>query len=89
MQTRELTVKNKLGLHARPCALLSKTASLFRSSITITHKNRSGDAKAILGLMTMAMPSGSELTVRAEGPDEKTAIESICELFDNRFGETE
>ena len=39
--------------------------------------------------MTMAMPSGSELTVRAEGPDEKTAIESICELFDNRFGETE
>ena len=89
MQTRELTVKNKLGLHARPCALLSKTASLFRSSITLTHKGRCVDAKSILGLMTMAMPSGSDVTICTNGSDEITAMDSICELFDNRFGETE
>lgn len=89
MLSKEITVKNKLGLHARPCALLSKTAALFRSNITITHKGRSVDAKSILGLMTMAMPSGSVLTVSTEGPDEEAAMESLCELFDNRFGEAE
>ena len=83
----QITVKNKLGLHARPSALLAKTAGLFRSSITITHGKRAVDAKSILGLMTMALPFGSELTLNVDGPDEKAALESIIELFDKRFGE--
>ena len=58
MQTKQLTVLNKLGLHARPCALLAKTAGFFKSSITLTHNNHSVDAKSILGLMTMAVPAG-------------------------------
>ena len=49
MQTKQLTVLNKLGLHARPCALLAKTAGFFKSSITLTHNNHSVDAKSILG----------------------------------------
>ena len=67
MQTKQLTVLNKLGLHARPCALLAKTAGFFKSSITLTHNNHSVDAKSILGLMTMAVPAGTTLTVTAEG----------------------
>ena len=63
MQTKQLTVLNKLGLHARPCALLAKTAGFFKSSITLTHNNHSVDAKSILGLMTMAVPAGTTLTV--------------------------
>ena len=74
MQTKQLTVLNKLGLHARPCALLAKTAGFFKSSITLTHNNHSVDAKSILGLMTMAVPAGTTLTVTADGPDEDSAI---------------
>ncbi len=89
MLTQELTVKNKLGLHARPCALLSKTANLFRSSVTLSQNGRCVDAKSILGVMTMAMPTGSVVTLTVDGPDEKAALEAICELFENRFGEAE
>ncbi len=89
MLQQTLTLRNKLGLHARPSALLAKTAGLFKSSITLTSGSRSVDAKSILGLMTMAMPCDTELTVSAEGPDEKAALESIVELFENRFGEEE
>lgn len=81
MQTKQLTVLNKLGLHARPCALLAKTAGFFKSSITLTHN------KSILGLMTMAVPAGTTLTVTADGPDEDSAIKDITALFDNKFGE--
>ena len=83
MQTKQLTVLNKLGLHARPCALLAKTAGFFKSSITLTHNNHSVDAKSILGLMTI----GTTLTVTADGPDEDSAIKDITALFDNKFGE--
>lgn len=87
MQSKQLTVLNKLGLHARPCALLAQTASLFRSSITLTERNRSVDAKSILGLMTMAMPQGTTFTITVDGPDEESALKHISELFANRFGE--
>ena len=87
MQTKQLTVLNKLGLHARPCALLAKTAGFFKSSITLTHNNHSVDAKSILGLMTMAVPAGTTLTVTADGPDEDSAIKDITALFVNKFGE--
>lgn len=84
-----LTLQNKLGLHARPSARLAKTASLFRSAITITHEKHTIDAKSILGLMTMALPCGSVVTIAADGPDEKDAVQTIAELFRDRFGEDE
>ncbi|WP_297608289.1 HPr family phosphocarrier protein [uncultured Sutterella sp.] len=84
-----LTLQNKLGLHARPSARLAKTASLFRSTITITHEKHTVDAKSILGLMTMALPCGSVVTISADGPDEKDAVQTIAELFRDRFGEDE
>lgn len=89
MISEELTIRNKLGLHARPCALLSKTANLFSSSVLLRHKDRAVDAKSILGLMTMAMPCDTTVTVTIEGKDEETAMKSIRELFHNRFGENE
>lgn len=89
MITLEIEVLNKLGLHARPSAQLAKAANLYRASITLTHGKRSVDAKSILGLMTMALPYGTKLTVSADGPDEKAAAKHIAELFQNRFGEAE
>lgn len=89
MQTRTITILNKLGLHARPSALLSKTANLYTSNITLSTGTRTVDAKSILGLMTMAMPCGAELTIRTEGRDEAEAMAHIVELFEQRFGEAE
>ena len=77
MQTKQLIVQNKLGLHARPCALLAKTAGFFKSSLTLTHNNHSVDAKSILGLMTMAVPAGTTLTVTADGPSRTSPPFSI------------
>lgn len=89
MIQEEITVLNKLGLHARPSALLAKTAGLFRSSVTLTCGKRSVDAKSILGLMTLALARGAHLTLTVDGPDEKDAAESIRTLFTDRFGEEE
>ncbi len=89
MKTVEISVLNKLGLHARPSAQLAKAANLYRSSITLTHEKRSVDAKSILGLMTMALPCGTTLQLSADGPDENEALAHLTELFTNRFGEAE
>lgn len=89
MIQEELTVLNKLGLHARPSALLAKTAGLFDSSVTLTCGKRTVDAKSILGLMTLALACGTKLTLTVDGSDEAIATESIKKLFNNRFGEEE
>ncbi len=89
MLEKHVVIRNKLGLHARPSALLAKTANLFRSSIMLTNGKRTVDAKSILGLMTMALPCGTELIIETDGPDEIAAAERIAELFENRFGEAE
>lgn len=89
MQSATITIHNKLGLHARPSALLSKTANLYASSVTLSCGARTVDAKSILGLMTMAMPCGTELTITTEGRDEKEAMRHIVKLFEERFGEAE
>lgn len=87
MIQKEITVINKLGLHARPSAQLAKAANLYDCAITLTHGKRTVDAKSILGLMTMALPCGTTLTLTADGPDEAAAAAHIAELFENRFGE--
>ena len=69
MQTKQLTVLNKLGLHARPCALLAKTAGFFKSSITLTHNNHSVDAKSILGVYGLDL--NRVLTVFCHGYSEE------------------
>lgn len=89
MLEKELRVTNKLGLHARPSALLAKTAQQFTSAITISHAGRTVDAKSILNLMTLALPLDSVFTLRVDGDDEQAAFEAIKDLFANRFGESE
>lgn len=83
----DLELTNKLGLHARPSAKLAKTAALFKSAITLSRPGQTVDAKSILGLMTMACPQGSVLTLQVDGPDEEVAAEEIRKLFEDRFGE--
>lgn len=87
MITKEVSVSNRLGLHARPSALLAKTANMYSCSTTITHKGRTVDCKSILGLMTMALPFGSIVKIECDGPNEENCLQHITDLFENKFGE--
>ncbi len=89
MITREFTINNKLGLHARPSAQLTKTAAQFKSEVWIAKAGRRVNAKSIMGVMMLAAGHSSTVTVDADGPDEAAAMEAIGQLIESRFGEHE
>ena len=88
MVTRQVTVVNGLGLHARAAARFVKVASRFRSQIRVTRGQHTMDGKSILGLLLLAAARGSELTITAEGPDESDAVEALGALVEHGFEET-
>lgn len=85
--TKHLILTNKLGMHARPSALFVRTASKFKSEITVEKDGEEINGKSIMGLMMLAAGCGSKLTVQAQGPDAAQAIEEIEKLFERRFDE--
>lgn len=87
MAERSVQITNRNGLHARPAAEIVKTASRFQSEITIVREDLEVNGKSIMGVMMLAAECGSTLTVRASGPDEEVALESIAELINRGFGE--
>lgn len=87
MQRREVTVINKLGLHARPAVLLVKIASQFKSDIKLIKEDVEVNAKSIMGVLILAAEQGSKLLIITDGTDENEAIESIVKLFQDSFGE--
>jgi phosphocarrier protein len=89
MIKRDFTINNKLGVHARPSALLTKTASQFRSEVWIARGERRVNAKSIMGVMMLAAGHGAVVTVDAEGEDEAAAVDAIGKLIDTKFGESE
>jgi len=84
---RDLEVRNQYGIHARPAALLVKTASSFRSDVTIEKDGETVSAKSIMALLTLESPRGTRLRVRASGPDAAAALDAMQELFDAKFFE--
>ena len=86
---RKVTVVNKLGLHARASAELVKLAGQYSSSVELTYGNQLADGKNIMGLMMLAATYGSEINITTMGQDAQRAADAICDLFSNRFGETE
>lgn len=87
MTEKTLTVKNRAGIHARPAALIAQTANKFSSEITIEKDSTTVNAKSIMGVITMAAGYNTVLVLRAEGPDEKQAVDSIFDLFESKFDE--
>jgi phosphocarrier protein HPr len=87
MISREFTINNKLGLHARPSAQLTQIAGRFKSEIHIARDGRRVNAKSIMGVMMLAAGPGAIVTVDADGPDEQGALEAIGALITSRFGE--
>ena len=86
MTSAELTIRNQLGLHARACALFVKTASRFRSEITVRRDELEVNGKSIMGVMMLAAEEGATILVAAQGEDEKEAVAALRELVDGKFG---
>ncbi|MGB0774794.1 MAG: HPr family phosphocarrier protein [Akkermansiaceae bacterium] len=87
MPTRELTVTNKLGIHARPAAQFVKTASKFSSEVLVEKDGEQADGKSIMGLMMLAAGHGSVLTVTTDGDDADAAMDAIAALCERNFEE--
>jgi len=87
MKEKTVKVSNKLGIHARPAALLVQTASKYHSSLKIYKDDYEVDAKSIMGVMTLAAAQGSELKFVADGPDEAEALDDVEKLFNCGFNE--
>jgi phosphocarrier protein HPr len=85
--TKQITVINKLGIHARPAALFVKVASKFESHITVEKDGETINGKSIMGLMMLAAGHGSKLAVTAEGRDAEAALKALEELFLQKFNE--
>jgi phosphotransferase system HPr (HPr) family protein len=83
-----VTIKNRLGMHARPAMLFAELAGKFRSTITVEHEQSDQvDAKSIMQLMMLAATEGTTLTINAEGDDADDAITELIALVDSGFNE--
>jgi len=83
----EVTVENELGLHARPAALFTRTASRFKSEVYVIKDGQQINGKSILGVMMLAAYQGTVLLIQAEGEDERDAVTALVDLVKGKFGE--
>jgi phosphocarrier protein HPr len=88
MQT-DVTIINKLGLHARAAAKFVTLASGFESEIQLVKDDRAVNGKSIMGIMMLAAGKGTKLKIIAEGSDENMAVDKLRDLVESRFGENE
>ena len=89
MSQRQVTIVNKLGLHARAAAKLVATAARFESEVKLSKAHAEVNAKSILGVMMLAAAKGSEITLIADGTDEAEALDALEDLIARRFDEDE
>jgi phosphocarrier protein HPr len=82
-----LKISNKLGLHARASAKLTKLASGFESDVFLSRNGRRVNAKSIMGVMMLAAGLGSEIEIETDGADEQPAMEALRALIEGKFGE--
>ena len=89
MITGNVTIINRLGLHARAATRLVNCASEYASEIIVRRGTRSVNGKSIMGILTLAAATGVELTIEANGADEEQALDAVLKLISNRFGEAQ
>src|SRR5690242_563715 len=87
--TRDIEIINKLGLHARAAMKFVQTAEGFKAAVTVTRGHESVDGTSILDLLMLAAGPGVTITIAATGEDAEAAVEALCALVANRFGEDE
>ena len=87
MISSNVTIVNKLGLHARAASRLVNCASGYAAEIRIVKGSRAVNAKSIMGVLTLAAARGTELVIEADGADEQQALDALTQLIEERFGE--
>jgi len=89
MLQRKILINNKLGLHARASAKFVGCAGRYGCEIALVRGDQKVNGKSIMGVMTLAASTGTELELITDGDDEQLAMDELVKLVNNRFGETE
>jgi phosphocarrier protein len=89
MLKKKITIKNKLGMHARAAVKFVNMANRFSSSVRIEKNGNEIDGKSILGILTLAAVQGTEIVIKVSGQDEDRALRALVELIDSKFLEKE
>lgn len=87
MTSKDIIIKNSVGLHARPATFFIQKANTYKSSIWIECGDRRANAKSLLGVLSLAIVNGTKVTLIADGPDEVEALDGLCALIDSGFDE--
>jgi len=85
--TQEVTICNRLGLHARAAAKFVHTATQYSSQIKVSRDGRTMDGKSIMGILLLSAGAGTRVVISADGQDESDAIDALCRLVSGGFGE--
>ncbi len=87
MFSKEVTINNQVGLHARPATFFIQKANEHKSSIWIEKDERRVNAKSLLGVLSLGIIKGTVITIIADGVDEEDAVIALCELINSNFSE--
>ena len=87
MVSREVTITNSIGLHARPATFFIQKANSYKSGVWVEKDDRRVNAKSLLGVLSLGIAKGMTITIIADGTDEKSAIDGLCNLIDSGFEE--
>ena len=87
MFVKEVSVKNQVGLHARPATFFIQKANEYKSSIWVEKEERRVNAKSLLGILSLGIVGGTTIKVIADGADEKAAVDALIDLVDSGFSE--
>jgi len=87
MYTKDVEVKNQVGLHARPATFFIQKANEFKSSIWVEKEERRVNAKSLLGVLSLGIMGGTTIRILAGGPDEETAVDELVKLVESGFAE--
>ena len=87
MYTKDVDVKNQVGLHARPATFFIQKANEFKSSIWVEKEDRRVNAKSLLGVLSLGIMGGTTIRILAGGPDEETAVDELVKLVESGFAE--
>lgn len=87
MISRSVTINNSVGLHARPATFFVQKANCYKSSIWVEKEDCRVNAKSLLGVLSLGISKGTDITIIADGNDEADAIDGLATLVDGEFGE--
>ncbi len=86
---QSVVISNKLGLHARAATKLAQLSLKFKATVTIELDGKTADASSIMGLMLLAGSKGKSVNIITEGDDAERALADVCQLFSDKFDESE